>query len=131
MKRIPIPNAERAPLLIEQSCSSQAQHPTVPSLSSHMSEAARRWPCLKRAWLTFVFVLVALVGQVYGDSAQNDQRPGPRLTHVSLEDLGNIEVTTASKEPVAVSKTPAAIYVITAEDIRRSGATSIPEVLRL
>src|SRR5205807_9728364 len=45
--------------------------------------------------------------------------------------LGNIEVTTASKEPVKVLRTPAAIYVITQEDIRRSGATSIPEALRL
>src|SRR5438093_5662739 len=50
---------------------------------------------------------------------------------MSLEDLGDIEVTTASKEPVKASLTPAAIYVITQEDIRRSGATSIPEVLRL
>jgi iron complex outermembrane receptor protein len=50
---------------------------------------------------------------------------------VSLEDLGQIEVTTASKEPVKASRTPAAIYVITQEDIRRSGATSVPEALRL
>jgi outer membrane receptor for ferrienterochelin and colicin len=49
-----------------------------------------------------------------------------------LEQLGNIEVTTASKEPEEVWKTPAAIFVLTTEDIRRSGATSSPpEVLRL
>jgi iron complex outermembrane receptor protein len=53
------------------------------------------------------------------------------LTQLSLADLGNVEVTTASKEPEQVWKTPAAIYVITQEDIRRSGATSIPEILRL
>jgi iron complex outermembrane receptor protein len=53
------------------------------------------------------------------------------LTKLTLEELGNIEVTTASKEPVEVWRTPAAVYVITQEDIRRSGATSIPEVLRL
>ena len=50
---------------------------------------------------------------------------------LSLEQLGEIEVTTASKQPVQVNKTPAAIYVITQEDIRRSGATSLPEALRL
>ncbi|MGC2638776.1 MAG: TonB-dependent receptor [Acidobacteriaceae bacterium] len=50
---------------------------------------------------------------------------------MSLEQLGNIEVTTVSKEPEEVWKTPAAIYVITQEDIRRSGATNIPEALRL
>jgi outer membrane receptor for ferrienterochelin and colicin len=53
------------------------------------------------------------------------------LKNMSLEQLGNIEVTTVSKEPVIVWKTPAAIYVITQEDIRRSGANSIPEALRL
>jgi iron complex outermembrane receptor protein len=48
-----------------------------------------------------------------------------------LEELGQIEVTTASKVPVKASRTPAAIYVITQEDIWRSGATSIAEALRL
>ena len=53
------------------------------------------------------------------------------LKQLSLEQLGNVEVTTASKVPAAVWKTPAAIYVITHDDIMRSGATSIPEALRL
>ena len=53
------------------------------------------------------------------------------LAELSPEQLAEVEVTTASKEPEEVWKTPAAIYVITQEDIRRSGATSIPEVLRL
>ena len=50
---------------------------------------------------------------------------------MTLEELGNTEVTTVSKEPVEVWNTPAAIYVITQDDIQRSGATSIPEALRL
>ena len=54
-----------------------------------------------------------------------------RLANMSLEQLGSIEVTTASKEPEEVWKTPAAIYVLTHEDIRRSGATTVPEALRL
>ncbi len=53
------------------------------------------------------------------------------LKQLSLEQLSQIEVTTPSKEPTKVSQTPAAIYVLTGEDIRRSGATSIPEALRL
>jgi len=57
--------------------------------------------------------------------------PGERLAHMSLEELGNIKVTSVSKEPEQVYKTPAAIYVITQDDIRRSGATCIPEALRL
>jgi iron complex outermembrane receptor protein len=53
------------------------------------------------------------------------------LREMSLEQLSQIEVTTPSKEPVPAFRSPVAISVITAEQIRRSGATSIPEALRL
>lgn len=53
------------------------------------------------------------------------------LKELSLAQLGNVEVTTVSKEPEKLLQTPSAIYVLTQEDIRRSGATSIPEALRL
>jgi iron complex outermembrane receptor protein len=65
------------------------------------------------------------------DATESGEVTEGRLTQVSLEQLGQIEVTTASKRPVKVSRTPAAIYVVTQEDMRRSGATSIPEALRL
>ena len=53
------------------------------------------------------------------------------LKNLSLEELSAIEVTTPSKTPTKVLQTSAAIYVITGEDIRRSGVTSIPAALRL
>ncbi len=53
------------------------------------------------------------------------------LTSFSIEDLMNIQVTSVSKKPQKVSDTAAAIFVITSEDIRRSGMASIPELLRL
>jgi iron complex outermembrane receptor protein len=53
------------------------------------------------------------------------------LTNLSLEQLMQLEVTSVSKRPERLSDAAAAIYVITQEDIRRSGATSIPEALRL
>ena len=53
------------------------------------------------------------------------------LTELSLEDLLNVEVTTVSRKEERLSRTASAVYVITAEEIRRSGATSLPEVLRL
>ena len=62
---------------------------------------------------------------------QPDQANSEPLKQLSLAELGNVEVTTASKEPEKIWKTPAAIFVLTQDDIRRSGATSIPEVLRL
>ena len=56
---------------------------------------------------------------------------GKQLKTMSLEQLGNVEVTTVSKEPEEVWRTPAAIYVLTHDDIRRSGAKTIPDLLRL
>lgn len=53
------------------------------------------------------------------------------LKRLSLEELAQIEVTTPSKTPVSAFDSPSAVFVITGEDIRRSGATSIPEALRL
>ena len=61
-------------------------------------------------------------------------QPDPQtlaLKRLSLEELGNIEVISVSKVPEAVWNTAAAIYVLTQADIARSGATSIPDVLRL
>ncbi len=53
------------------------------------------------------------------------------LTELSLEDLTNVEVTSVSKTAEKRNQAAAAIAVITGEDIRRTGATSIPEALRL
>ena len=49
----------------------------------------------------------------------------------SLEDLVALEVTSVSKREEKLTEAPSAIFVVTAEDIRRSGATTIPEVLRM
>lgn len=49
----------------------------------------------------------------------------------SLEQLVNVEVTSVSRKEESAHEASAAVYVITAEDIRRSGATSIPEALRM
>ena len=53
------------------------------------------------------------------------------LSDRSLEDLMNIEVTSVSKKEQKLSQVAAAIFVISAEDIRRSGATNIPDLLRM
>jgi iron complex outermembrane recepter protein len=53
------------------------------------------------------------------------------LKKLSIEQLGNIEVTSAAKQPEPLSDAPAAIYVITHDDIIRSGAMTLPEMLRL
>src|SRR5581483_12040179 len=60
-------------------------------------------------------------------------RPPPTedLSNLSIEQLANIQVRSASKRPQPLSDAPAALYVIDHEQIVRSGAVTIPEILRL
>ena len=53
------------------------------------------------------------------------------LAEMDIETLGRITVTSASRGPEPVSHASAAIFVITREDMRRAGATSVPDALRL
>jgi iron complex outermembrane recepter protein len=53
------------------------------------------------------------------------------LKKLSIEQLMNLQVTSVSKRPERLSQTASAIQVITHDDIRRSGASSLPEALRL
>jgi iron complex outermembrane recepter protein len=91
-----------------------------------------------RGWLGGLIVLSLSIwaGETHGQSSppvtQTAQAASTRdLTQVSLEDLMDIKVTSVSKKEQKMSQAAAAIYVITQEDIRRSGATNIPDLLRM
>ncbi len=60
-----------------------------------------------------------------------DAQQRPDLNSLSVEDLANVEVTSVSRKAQKLLDVPAAVFVITQDDIQRSGATSIPEVLRI
>ncbi|MEK7434945.1 MAG: TonB-dependent receptor [Cyanobacteriota bacterium] len=51
------------------------------------------------------------------------------LSSMSLEELLNLEVTTSSKKSESLDVTPNVMYVITAEEIKKSGYQSIADVL--
>lgn len=53
------------------------------------------------------------------------------LADMSLEELANIQITSVSKRPESLADAPASVFVITAEEIRRSGAATLPEAMRL
>jgi iron complex outermembrane receptor protein len=53
------------------------------------------------------------------------------LTNLSLEDLMNVEVTSVSKKKQSIADAPAAVTVISQDDIARSGFSTIPDLLRL
>ncbi|MCP5005924.1 MAG: TonB-dependent receptor plug domain-containing protein, partial [Planctomycetes bacterium] len=80
---------------------------------------------LKKNLVLTTFIVLLLTPVLTLDVlAKND------LTSLSLEDLMNIKVTSVSKRPQKLIDAASAIYVITQEDIRRSGATNIPDALR-
>jgi iron complex outermembrane receptor protein len=74
---------------------------------------------------------VLAAAAAFGSAAGAVETSPERLRELTLEELGEIEVTTVMKRPQSLAEAPAAVYVITRDDIRRSGATSLPEALRL
>src|ERR1700691_3096549 len=84
-----------------------------------MKPTGRRALACELVW----FALALLAAQA--QSGQVD------LTALQIEDLMNVDVTSASKKEQKLSNVPAAIFVITKEDIHRSGATDIPDLLRM
>src|SRR5437879_1401806 len=90
-------------------------------ISSTCSMLARvRW---RRALVFNVFLVSAAAGAQPMRVAD--------IGDLSIEELGNIQITSVSKRAERLSDAPAAIFVITGEDIRRSGATRLSEALRL
>ncbi|WP_373497964.1 TonB-dependent receptor plug domain-containing protein [Desulfococcus sp.] len=88
------------------------------------------------AWLVVGFVLafLSMNGRPGGAWAGPPEKPNDAdidFTEFSLEELKSVKITSASKMPENLSEVPSAVFVITRDDIRRSGATSIPEALRM
>ncbi len=77
--------------------------------------------------LTSTLILLAGLGMTTG----RIEAAAPDLTEFSIEDLMQVKVVSAAKVEQALQDTAAAVFVITADDIRRSGATNVMEALRL
>ncbi len=80
------------------------------------------------AWLALL-VATSLMMMVTASSVHAQEVD--ELADLDIEDLFDMEVTSLTKSAHKLSSTPAAIYVLTQEDLRRSGVQSIPEALRL
>ena len=97
----------------------------IPSGSPHAAGCGPFVRCLRSSrYLAFILLVWAVAPSV---GAQQK----PDLFQMTIEDLMKIEVTSAAKKEQTLLQIPAAVYVITQEDIRRSGVTSLPEALRL
>src|SRR4051812_27020589 len=75
--------------------------------------------------LAIAFLLLHVATAAHSQNLPQQTVDPNTLKRLSLAELSQIEVVTPSKEPEKAFDTPAAIYVITGDDIQRSGATSI------
>jgi len=83
-----------------------------------------------------VAVSAAASGPAWADQQDRGLQLAPLsleddLSRLSIEELALVQVTSVSRRPESLSGAAAAIYVITRDDIRRSGVSSLPEALRL
>lgn len=98
-------------------------------MSGSMFSSQRAWVGVRHR-TAIVCSGVVLAACVLAEAQEAVRSPKP-LEHLTVEELMDIDVTSASKHPEKLSAAAAAIAVLTPEDIHRSGATSIPELLRL
>ena len=90
------------------------------------------------AWIsmTHILCLLAVLVMVFlpafgrvGNEAERDNLED--LKSLSIEELLAVEIVSASRQTSSYGRTPAAVYVITRDDIETSSATCIPELLRM
>ncbi|ETX02798.1 MAG: TonB-denpendent receptor [Candidatus Entotheonella factor] len=80
-------------------------------------------------WIGLLLLIANLT--MHGTTVFANSSSGVDLTEMSIEEVLQLEVTSAAKKPQKLGNAAAAIFALTADDIRRSGATSIPEALRM
>lgn len=84
-------------------------------------------------YLLLGMLSISAYGYAQSETLDSDviQAVTDELSNLSLEELMNIQITSVSKKSQTVSDAPAAVFVITQDDIRRFGVTSIPDALRM
>ncbi|MES2150864.1 MAG: TonB-dependent receptor [Pseudomonadota bacterium] len=86
--------------------------------------------CPKRSYARRLWCAILCGGALPWACAGSPEQ-GVNFANLSLEELSEIRVTSVSKRPERLADTAASVFVISAEDIRRAGAPSLPEALRL
>jgi iron complex outermembrane receptor protein len=82
------------------------------------------------SWAAWRGCVVFAAGVSLASPALAQRAPPVDLLDLSLEELLTLEITSAGKKSQLIGKTAAAVYVITSEDIRRSHATTLMDLLR-
>jgi iron complex outermembrane recepter protein len=102
---------------------------SVISHEEHVTVIITRFMLPCPGTLVLAGVLLATAAPSFGQVAAKSSAPG--LVDLSLEELMNLEVTSVSGRAESLQTAAASVYVISAQEIRRSAATTLPEALRL
>ncbi|HSY17177.1 MAG TPA: TonB-dependent receptor [Candidatus Acidoferrales bacterium] len=91
---------------------------------------------LNQSWRTKVAIIFCVMTAgagiaVRGQTAADTNATVAVYKKMSLEQLMDLDVTSVAKQAEPYGQAPAAIQVVTGDEIRRAGASSIPEALRL
>ncbi|MHB9027252.1 MAG: TonB-dependent receptor plug domain-containing protein [Candidatus Latescibacterota bacterium] len=78
-----------------------------------------------------IYFLLVSISVCFAETSDSAQKVSGDLISLSIEELMDIEVTSVSRKAESLANAAAAVFVITQDDIRRSGVTSIPEALRM
>lgn len=93
------------------------------------SSVFRRLPSGR--WLPLPWACTSAMALSLGALSCQAALPATDLASLSFEELANIRITSVSKRDESLADAAASVFVITHDDIRRSGVTSLPEALRL
>ncbi len=77
------------------------------------------------------FAILALMGTLPSTAGAQTAGGSPDLRAMSLEQLMGVPVSVASRVPQSRLTAPASVTMITSDEIRQSGAVTLPEVLRM
>lgn len=97
------------------------------TFESYLSALTSLVRCVALQTTTLLLAALAVAVPVYAEQAHS----GDELLQLPLEDLLKLEVTSVSRKSQSLANAAAAVFVISQEDIRRSGVSTIPDVLRM
>ncbi len=102
------------------------------TIAGRVARRVRPSKSLSMIEIRLVALLCMLMsGNVVAEQGAQPTQPPSELANLDLKSLMNIEITSASRRPERLADASASVFVITGDEIRRSGATNLPEALRL
>ena len=107
-------------LAMKNTLPTHSQIPRIPSVPAFRQQS------LLQFFILELSALILLAGYFVNPAIAQVKPADSELLSLSIEELMNVKVTTVSRNPQKLTQVASAVFVITQDDIRRSGAQSLP-----